>query len=138
MAKKKEAGRRKLINTKVICCKLLSYNRHTIYRLLTSDGQIIRSNNVTFHETPTWQICHGIRPEQANVQDPSNDASVIYQQALTDVRKDRPMHNVELQTDGGSANRTTQLDLCEIELELSIEHDQNHHIGIPRSTPQIH
>ncbi len=107
MAKKKEASRRKLIDTKAICYKLLGYDEHTIYWLLTSDGRIIRSNNVIFHETPTWQISHGIRPEQANVQDPSNNASVIGQQALTDVRKDRPMHNVEPQTDGLSADGTT-------------------------------
>lgn len=54
MAKKKEVGRRKLIDTKAICCKLLGYDGHIIYRLLTSDGQIIQSNNVTFHKTPTW------------------------------------------------------------------------------------
>ena len=48
------------------------------------------------------------------------------------------MHNVEPQTNDGNTDRTTQLDLCEIELELPIEHNQNHHIGIPRSTPQIH
>lgn len=33
------------------------------------------------------------------------------------------MRNVELQTDGGNADRMTQLDPCEIELELFIEHD---------------
>ena len=41
LAKKKEAGKRKLIDTKTICCKLLGYNRHTIYRLLIKDGQIL-------------------------------------------------------------------------------------------------
>ena len=72
------------------------------------------------------------------MQDSSNNASVIDQQALTDLRKYWPMRNVELQTDGGNADRTTQLDPCEIELELPVEHDQNHHIGIPRSTSQLH
>ncbi len=41
MAKKKKVGRRKLIDTKAICCKVLGYDGHTIYRILTSDGQII-------------------------------------------------------------------------------------------------
>lgn len=72
------------------------------------------------------------------MQDPSNNIFVIDQKALTDVRKDRLMHNVEPQTDEESADRTTQLYLCEIELELPVEHNQNHHIGIPRSAPQIH
>lgn len=66
-----------------------------------------------------------------------NNAPVIDQQASTDVRKDQPMHNVKTLTEGGSADRTTQLDPCKIELELPVEHDQNHHIGIPTSTPQI-
>lgn len=41
LAKKKEVGRRKLIDIKAICCKLLGYNGHTIYRLLIEDGQIL-------------------------------------------------------------------------------------------------
>lgn len=41
------------------------------------------------------------------MQDLLNNASVIDQQALTDVRKDWPMHNVEPQTDGGNVDKTT-------------------------------
>lgn len=89
LAKKKEADRRKFIDTKAIRCKLLG---HTTYRLLTEEGRILRSNN-------------GNRPEQANTQDPSNDASVIDHKALTDVRKERPMHNLKHQTNRGSTYR---------------------------------
>ena len=48
------------------------------------------------------------------------------------------MHNVEHQPDRGSADRTTQLDLCNIKSKLPVEHGQTHHIGIPRSKPIIH
>lgn len=48
------------------------------------------------------------------------------------------MHNMEPQMDEGSTNKTTQLDLCKIKLEFPIEHNQNHHIDIPRSTSQIY
>lgn len=40
--------------------------------------------------------------------------------------------------DKKSTNRATQLDLCKIKLEFSIEHNQNYHISIPRSTLQIY
>lgn len=48
------------------------------------------------------------------------------------------MHNVKHQPDRGSADKTTQLDPCDIKLELPVEHGQTHHIGIPNSKPTIH
>lgn len=138
MAKKKEAGRRKQINTKAVCCKLLGYDGHTVYRLLISDRQIIWNNNITFHKTSTWQISHSIRLEQTNAQDLSNNAIIIDQQALIDVRKDWPMRNIEPQTNGGNADRTTQLNLYKIQLELLVQYNQNHDIWIPKSTSQLY
>ena len=48
------------------------------------------------------------------------------------------MHNVKHQPDRGSADKTTQLDPCDIKSELPVEHGQTHHICIPRSKPTIH
>ncbi|KAI0994036.1 hypothetical protein K3495_g14147 [Podosphaera aphanis] len=47
---KSSKNRKKLVHEKAKECRLLGYDGHTIYKLLTIEGQIIRSSNVQFCE----------------------------------------------------------------------------------------
>ncbi|KAI1005910.1 hypothetical protein K3495_g2305 [Podosphaera aphanis] len=47
---KSSKNRKKLVHEKAKECRLLGYDEHTIYKLLTTEGQIIRSSNVQFCE----------------------------------------------------------------------------------------
>lgn len=105
---------------------------------MTENRQILLSNNVISYKSPIWQISYGNRSEQANIQDPSNNTSVIDYKVLMDERKKRPIHNMKYQLDKRTADGTTQLDPYNNKLELPVEHGQIYHIGIPKSKPTIY